>query len=242
MSPKIDPRTLSQLAFYDAEVQRHRSAIEAGRRREAALAKERIEIAAGTHGKRDRLQALQAENRRIEAEIEDFKEQSKRHNNRLNDAQDTREYNALNDEIRYLRRQIENREEQVLANMELIEKAEAEYEAAKAEFEGREKEIQQLIELIHAERDQHEKAMAKAAADLEQFLTQVDEATVRFYRRRAQRQDQPVVWMEKGACGFCHSKLTPQGQIEAQGFKALVTCTTCGRLVVGPLTQDSTVS
>ena len=242
MSVSIDPRILSQLAHYDGEVHRHRAAIASGRQREVDLKQLRVEVAAEAQEAKGRVDALKEQNRALEAEIEDFNQRAKKYSGRLNEIQDQREWRALNDEVRYLRRQVENREEQVLANMEIIEKAEAEWKTAHQEFEQRSEQISNERNKILAEREMHQKHMAAAAKALEEYLAKTDDTTVGYYRRRAKRQDLPVVWMEKGACSSCHALLTEQMQLEISQGRNLVTCQSCGRIIVAPVPENHSVS
>lgn len=235
MTVSIDPRILSQLAHFDGEVHRHRAAIASGRRREADLQQLRVEVAAEAQEAKGRVDALKEQNRALEAEIDDFNQRAKKYSGRLNEIQDQREWRALNDEVRYLRRQVEGREEQMLANLELIEKAEEEWKKAHEEFEKRSGEINNERNKILAEREMHQKQMATAAKALEEYLEQTDDRTVGYYRRRARRQDLPVVWMEKGACSSCHALLTEQMQMEISQGRSLVTCQSCGRVIVAPV-------
>jgi uncharacterized protein len=237
----IDPRALSNLASFDHEVFEHRLAIGSGRRREKILGDAKVELAAESQVRKQVVDDLTSANRKLEAEIDDLKSQAKRHNRRLDEIQDTREYRALNEEVRYLRRQAEGKEEEVLANLERIEEAEAEWKESKNSFESKLAETNSAVAKIAEERSEHEAELSRAEKALEQYLTQVGEATVSFYRRRVSRQQQPVVWMVKGACGSCHTKLTPQGRLEVLSAKKLVTCGTCGRVVVAPLAEDSEV-
>ena len=242
MSPSIDPRTLSQIAHLDGQVHRHRSAIAAGRKREADLEQLRTEYAAEAMAKKNRVEELEQANKTLEKEIEEIQRQAKLHNGRLSEIQDTREYRALNEEVRYLRRQVETKEETVLANMELLEKARAEFEEANADFEAKAKEVTSEVESIRQERSRRETAMADASKALDQFLDQAGEATARWWRRRAERMPLPVVWATKDACGYCHTKLTPQKALEVSQGRTRVVCDTCGRIVVEALHEDSTVS
>jgi hypothetical protein len=241
LTPRVDPRVLSNLASFDQEVAEHRIAIGSGRRREKLLDKTKIELAAESQERKAVVEELKSANRKLEAEIEDLKSQAKRHHGRLNEIQDTREYRALNEEVRYLRRQAETKEEEVLANLEKIEEAEAEWKQAKDSFEAQLAETNAEVEKIRAERERHNEQLQRAEKALDQYLEQVGEATKRFYRKRVSRQEQPVVWMEKGACGSCHTKLTPQSYIEVLNGTKLVVCVTCGRVVVAPLNEDSGV-
>ena len=242
MSHTIDPRILSQIAHLDGQVHRHRSALAAGKKREADLEQLRTEYAAEAQTKKKLMEDLESTNRALEAEIEELNRQAKKHNGRLSEIQDTREYRALNDEVRYLRRQAENKEETVLANMELIEKAKAEFESAHADFEAKAKEISEEIEQIRTERGDRETAMADASKSLDQYLEQAGQQVARWWRRRADRMPLPVVWSSKDACGFCHHKLTPQKALEVSQGKNQVTCDTCGRIVVAAVDENTTVS
>lgn len=234
MSNAADPKVLAELAAYDRKVFHHSSAIAAGRRQEEKLRAEEVEAASAVAETRQRLEAAQGENRRLEKEADEMRRQAKHHGGRLNEIQDSREWRALNDEVRYLQRQAENRDEKALENMEAIEKLEAEYAEAEREFNSRKEQISNKRNLIVAEREEHEKQLAVARAEREEFLGQVPAATMRFYERRAKRQDMPVVWMREGSCSHCHAKLTPQGINDVRGGQRLVTCESCGRLVVPP--------
>jgi predicted nucleic acid-binding Zn-ribbon protein len=242
LTPSIDPRILSQLAHYDNEVHRHRAAIASGRRREADLKQLLVEYAADAQEAKSRLEAIQARNKALEVEVEDFNVRIKKYSGRLNEIQDQREWRALNDEVRYLLRQVENLEEQMLVNLELIEKAEAEWKSLHKEFEEHEEDINNERNKIHAERDMHEKQMVTAASALEDYLKNTDDKTVVYYRRRASRQDLPVVWMAKGACSSCHARLTAQAQLEISHGERLVVCETCGRVIVASTKQNHSVS
>lgn len=240
MSQKIDPRILSQIAHLDGQVHRHRSALAAGRKRETDLEQLRTEYAAEAKMKQKKVDELELANKGLESEIEELNRQAKKHGGRLSEIQDTREYRALNDEVRYLKRQAENKEESVLANMEMIEKAKSEYDEAHGDFESKAAEVVKEIESIQKERSEREAAMADAAKSLDQFLDQGDVTVARWWRRRADRMPLPVVWSEKDACGFCQHKLTPQKALEVKQSRNQVTCDTCGRIVVAAL-EDTTV-
>lgn len=242
MTPSIDPRILSQLAHYDGEVHRHRAAIASGRRRESDIMQLRVEYAADAQEAKARVDELKGKNNVLQAEVDELNVRARKYSGRLNEIQDQREWRALNDEVRYLLRQVESREETMLATLELIEKAEAAWKAAHEEFETREQSINNERNKILAERDMHGKAMSTAGAALEDYLKDTDDKTVGYYRRRAARQDLPVVWMEKGACSSCHASLTKQMQLEVSGSHRLVTCQTCGRIIVAPTKQNHSVS
>lgn len=240
---QIDPRILSQLAHFDGQVHQHRSAIASGKARELHLDQLRREYAGEAQEKKNRLGELEAVNAGLQKEIEELYRQIKQHSQRLDQIQDNREYAALNDEVRYLRRQIENKEETILANMELVEKQQTQWQSASTELDDKAAEIKREIEKIRAERQASLQAMQDAQKALTLYLDKLDVRTVTWYQRRAARQEQPVVWMNKDACGSCHVRLTPQAQLEVKAGKVLVTCQNCGRIIVPSQEQlNSTVS
>lgn len=240
---QIDPRILSQLAHFDGQVHQHRSAIASGKARQVHLDQLRREYAGEAQEKKNRLGELEAVNAGLQKEIEELYRQIKQHSQRLDQIQDNREYAALNDEVRYLRRQIENREETILANMELVEKQQAQWQSASTELDEKATDIKREIEKIRAERQASLQAMQDAQKALTLYLDKLDVRTVTWYQRRAARQEQPVVWMNKDSCGSCHVRLTPQAQLEVKAGKVLVTCQNCGRIIVPSQEQlNSTVS
>lgn len=235
MSPNIDPRVLSQLAAHDQKIHECRMALAAGRRKVAALDELEAEYAADRDdAKRKRTeQVLQI--RKLEGEVEDLKRQVKIHNHRLNEISDTREYRALGDEVRYLQRQIQGKEEETLALMEEAEKLETQAKDSNEQLESKKSEGDDQRAKIDEERNRLEAELQAATQKLDAFLATIPESVVRFYQRKAARQDMPVVWSHEDACGYCHHKLTPQARLEVRQAKSIVVCESCGRIVVAPV-------
>ena len=228
----IDPRTLSQLAAFDRKVHDSKAAIAAGKRKMADLDALEAEYRTELETAQQNVQNNKLQCRQHESEIEDLKRQVRTHNHRLNEITDTREFRALSDEIRYIQRQIEEKEEQLLKLMEEGEQLAKEVESAQAALEEKSAEVAEGRAKIEGERERQESELAQSASELETFLESIPAGTLRFYKRKAQRQDMPVVWVRDDACSYCHHKLTPQGRLEVRKAQAIVVCESCGRIVV----------
>jgi predicted nucleic acid-binding Zn-ribbon protein len=223
------------LAAYDQRIHECRLALAAGRRKEVALDEVEAEYAADRDMAKKRRMEQVLQIRKLEGEIEDLKRQVKTHNHRLNEISDTREYRALGDEIRYLQRQIQGKEEETLALMEEAEKLQSQADESDDQLQTKKSEGEDQRAKIEDDRARLESNLEEATEQLEKFLTTIPESTLRFYKRKAARQEMPVVWAHEDACGYCLHRLTPQARLEVRQAKGLVVCESCGRIVVAPL-------
>ena len=230
----VDPGVLSQLVAFDRKVDELKQSLEAGRRKITEL--EALEGGANAEleAAKARLTEARLSVRKAELEIADLKRQAALHKGHLNEIADTREWRALNEEIRYIQRQIEEREEQTLASMEQVEKAESGLTDAGAAIEGRRHELTRAKQAVLGEREGIQAALDAALAERQGFVASVPAPTLRYYERQAARMPLPVVWLWEGACSYCHKRLTPQAQIEVRRMQALIVCEGCGRVVVAP--------
>lgn len=233
MVNSVDPRVLSQLSAHDFKAEECRQAIRSMNERRETLAQLEREYAAETAQAKTRLDELKLQIRQAELEVAEMHRQSKVHQGHLNEISDSREYRALNEEIRYIQRQITENEEKTLGVMEESEKAAKALEESREEFNRRRAEFDREREQIESDLvDQREKleTYLKVRSD---FYQQIPPATRQFYEHRSKRQNMPVVWMDEGdSCGHCHHRLTPQARLEVISAKNLVTCESCGRVIV----------
>ena len=235
IAPGVDPKVLTQLVSFDRLIHQIQDALAAGSRRIRSLEELQAEYAADLAEARQKQKDARLQQRQIELEVEDLKRQTKTHNHRLNDIQDTREYRALNEEIRYLQRQIGDKEEVQLALMESMEGLDKLVAQCTEALTAKEAEVAEERARIEGEREGQQGSLSSIKADRAAFMEQLTAVVIRFYERRAARMDLPVVWLDGDACGHCHHKLTPQASLEVRYAKSLVECESCGRVVVAPL-------
>lgn len=231
-APGVDPKDLTRLVSFDRRIHAIQDSMAASNRRRRSLEELESEYAAELGEARQKQTEAKLQQRMLEAEVEDLKRQVKTHNNRLNEIQDTREFRALNEEIRYLQRQIGDKEEAQLALMESLEAIGKQVEERTEALTDKQKELGSERDRIEADRGGQEGELSGIQAEREAFMKTLPSGLIRFYERRAARMDLPVVWLDDDACGYCHHKLTPQGSLEVRYAKSLVECESCGRVVV----------
>ena len=233
MTAAIDPRILSQLAAHDFKVEECRQTIAAHERRLDALKELEQEYAGDTAMAKAHLNELKLSIRQAESEVADLRHQTKTHLGRLNEITDSREYRALNEEIRYIERQIEEKEESTLKTMEEAEKAEKAVEESLEILDSKRQEIAAERQEITEDMEKQRGMLVQYEAARDAFYAEVPPAVCSFYDRRNKRQNMPVVWMaEGGSCSYCHGRLTPQARLEVTTAKKLVICESCGRVIV----------
>jgi predicted nucleic acid-binding Zn-ribbon protein len=228
----LDPRHLVELVVCDRKIHELQLMLRGGRRREAELEKELTETRGQAGEAQRKLEEVAAEIRKYEREIEDYRRQTKTHSSRLNEISDSREYRALNDEIRYLLRQVQEREEAILALLEAQEKQSAEFETSKGSLAAKTAAIAAEKERIDQERAQQTEQLTVEQAARNELLKTLPESASSYYVRRSKRIEMPLVWLREGACGFCLHKLPPQKAIEVRDGRTLVECESCGRVIV----------
>ena len=228
----LEPRSLVELVVCDRQIHQLQLALRGGRRREAELDQELTQARSQAGEVQRKLEEMAAEIRKHEREIDDFRRQTKTHSSRLNEISDTREYRALNDEIRYLLRQVQEREEAVLVLLEAQEKLSASFEVSKTALSAKQEEIAAEKARIEQERTQQDELLSAAQKGRDRLLQSLPESASRYYVRRSQRIEMPLVWLREGACGFCQHKLPPQKAIEVRDGRTLVECESCGRVIV----------
>jgi predicted nucleic acid-binding Zn-ribbon protein len=230
----VDPTVLSRLVAFDRKVDELQRSLDAGRRKLTELEAQESGAGAELDAAKGRVTEAKLSVRKSELEIADLKRQAALHKGHLNEIADAREWRALNEEIRYIQRQIEEREEQTLTAMEMAEKAEGGLSGVASAIEARRQELADAKQVVVAERARVQAALEQAIAERQAFVASVPAVTLRWYERQARRFPMPVVWLWEGACSFCHKRLTPQAQIEVKRMQALITCEGCGRIVVAP--------
>jgi len=236
----VDPRVLSQLAAHDNDVENVRQAIRAADKKTRYFDELVAEYQADADAHKARFNELSLQIRQAELDVADLRRQINTHQGRLNDIADTREYRALNDEIRYLERQVSDKEEATLVTMEEKEKSEAALAQAKSALEDKTGEADTSKQDLAKDIERAQSRLAAAERTRADFVETMPAQTLTFYERRAAKMNRPVVWLwEDHACGFCHHSLTPQRRLEVLKGKMLINCESCGRVIVASADADT---
>ncbi len=233
MTVAIDPRILSQLAAHDYKVEECKQALASHQKRLKTLDELEREYAGEVAEAKAHRDELKMAVHQAELEVAEWRRQTKVHQGHLNEIADSRAWRALNEEIRYLQRQIDEKEESTLTVMEEAEKAEKTLSQAQEVLRAKREEIEAERGQIQVDMEKLRERLARFETAREAFYAEVPPVIRSYYERRGRRQSMPVVWMaEGGSCSYCHSRLTPQAQLEVTTAKKLVVCESCGRVIV----------
>lgn len=176
---------------------------------------------------------LLLEQRESESAIEQHQEQVGKYNGQLNAIRKNEEYQALLHEIDALRKQINLKEERILAIMEELETAQARLEEDRKRIERELKDIDAECAEIDAELADAVKDREALQAQGTPLLAQIDKALVSMYHRiRANKKTgAAAVPLNNEVCGGCHMYLRPQIVNEVMAGETIHTCQHCGRLL-----------
>lgn len=175
----------------------------------------------------------QADRRAQEGLVKLTTEKMKRHQGQLYDVTTNREYDAITAEIEQERQTIGDAETQILELIEAEETSGKEMAERDGEVDGLQGELttkqKELARVSNSNREreltlQHER---------EKIVVRLNKAHMRLYDRiwRA-KNGRAVVPVQREACGGCFNAIPPQRCVEIRKMSSLITCETCGRILV----------
>jgi predicted nucleic acid-binding Zn-ribbon protein len=206
-----------------AEIPDRKAALESG----VAVAREALERA-----KKD-LEAERLARRGLEKELETVQADSRKLEQQLFQVKTNQEYQAMLHQIEGFKTKRSDCETRILESFDREEQAQKTVSEAERQVKSEE-----------ARRQEGEAALDKEQADLTQevhSITQDREAVkpsipsslYARYDRVAQKRDGiGVTEIRKDACGACFRTLTPQALQEAKRNDSVLTCESCGRILV----------
>ncbi|QHI70315.1 zinc ribbon domain-containing protein [Tichowtungia aerotolerans] len=176
---------------------------------------------------------VQSDLKQLEVEAEAHKEKITRYKQQQMEAQNNDQYRALLIEVANEEKAVsdlEDREIQLMEQLELSKKAIDEREAEMKEEENGIRDEQDMLmerlEEVQEDLEAQKEKRAKMAAEVEPRLLS------RYERILANKRDFAVVRVENGHCRGCNMKLPPQVVNDAINPAKLVSCNYCGRLLI----------
>jgi predicted nucleic acid-binding Zn-ribbon protein len=179
------------------------------------------------------LEAFRLSRRTLEKEVEGFQADTVKLERQLFDVKTNQEYQAMLHQIQALKSKRSDTETKILESFEREEQA----QKAVVEAERR-------LKAEEARQREGEATLAREAADLEQAIhsiTQDREAVKpsippplfsRYDRVARNRNGVGVAEIRKDACGACFRTLTPRALQEVKRNDSVLTCESCGRILV----------
>ncbi|MGC9362491.1 MAG: zinc ribbon domain-containing protein [Candidatus Syntrophosphaera sp.] len=191
------------------------------------------EARAKLQGSEEELAGIAKQQRLLESDIDQYKENIKKYETQLSDIKNNKEYKALNSEIAYLKEKISELENQEIELMDAeteskkqVDQDKAELSKAEQALKAREGELRKKIDSLEAEIESLRAQRTELARALPQQL-------VRQYANLLKnKSNQAVAYALNGACGGCGFVIRPQIRIELQLRNKINYCESCGRILM----------
>ncbi len=194
---------------------------------DAALAEERARLAAAREG----LESSQKTRRHEEGLLQDAETKRDRFKGQLMDVKTNKEYTAMLHEIETAERDVREREDRILEELERADELAAALAAEEKFFrEAESKHRAETLELderrvgLEAERERLGAERDKVA---ETLPLELRELFVRIGRKR----DVAVSPARDGSCQSCHVKLRPQLYVDIKKNDSIIRCDACARVL-----------
>ena len=233
MNTEQDLMTLVAVARVDVAVRDHRAELTTI---PAAVAKIDKRLTAMTERQTDqdnKLENIKKERRQLEKDVQDFEAKIVLSQNKLAEVKTNHEYTAALKEIDTLKTDIDAKEERLLVLMDEGETFEPVHDEEVAKLVAERAEIEAEKKVLVDRHAALEADVAKLAAEKTALLKQMSDGMRKKYERLlGHHRDAAVVPVNAEHCGGCGTQLPPQIAVEVRKNNQLLTCQSCGRLLV----------
>lgn len=235
-----DIRTLWELQNVDLELSAHETQLAEIETRLAGweeLDQARAELAA----RRQRLQALESEQRQQQWKVEDLRRKRDTERERLygGSVRNPRELTSLQEEVWQLEKRCQEEEDRLLEMMVTVEEAQGEVAEQEARVAAMEAEWARVAAELTATAERLRREASALRERRQRLVGAVAPASLSRYEALRQRGNgRAVAQIEQGRCQGCRielpSSLIQQARQSAAGGRELVQCQSCGRLLYVP--------
>lgn len=178
-------------------------------------------------------EGLAKERKRMERELEDLQAKLADLSAKQLVIKTNEEYAALSHEIGFVKKEIEEEEDAILAILEQADGASGEVADMSRETEAAERDLEQRVVAFRSELSRLGDALAVKRDERLRVAKRIDPATLERYERiLASKGDSALALVLGGACSGCYIKLPPQTVIEIKRADRLIECQSCGRILI----------
>jgi predicted nucleic acid-binding Zn-ribbon protein len=227
-----DLERLLSLQVADREIARLRQEIAALPQRisevEAKLNSAKAQIEAA----KARIKAGETARRKHEADIQAERQKISKYRDQSLDVKTNDQYKALMHEISFAEQAIREKEDKILETMVEAEEQEKVVRAAEAELKAQTAIIEREKAEVRARTEQDERELAEWTAKRNQLRDGINSDTLTHYDRVLRLRGSGVAEVRNGKCSACNVLLRPQELQEALSQEIVMTCNSCGRILV----------
>ena len=230
-----DLQHLLGLQQADREIARLRQEIAALPKRiadvEAKLATARAQL----ENARAQLKAGESTRRKHEAEIQSLQQKISKYREQSLDVKTNEQYKALLHEISFAEKSIREAEDTILETMVRAEDHEKTVRSAEAELKAQTAIIEREKTEVRARTEQDEKELAELARQRDRLRSQITENVLTHYDRVSKQRGSGVAEVKGTHCDACNVGLRPQVLNDLMTNEQVITCSSCGRILVYPV-------
>jgi len=181
----------------------------------------------------DQMEATQLEQKRLELRVKEKNADLERLLKQMIDIKTNKEYDALTREIEHIKSEIARSEEAILAAMEHFDNLTKAIQEKKAATDEIRSSNGSQLESIQSEVDSVGEKIRIKEDERRNVLVRLDDTLVSTYERvRKGLGGGAVVRVRHRACSGCFATLPPQLIQEIRRGERLITCFTCGRILI----------
>jgi predicted nucleic acid-binding Zn-ribbon protein len=194
---------------------------------EALLSEERGRLDAA----RAALEASQKSRKQHEGSVQDLETKRSKYKGQLMDVKTNKEYTAMLHEIEGVEREIREREDLILVEMEKTEGLAAAVKSEEAQFKSVEEKSRAEIKALEAKAADLQAQAKRLAEERDRMAAAVPEDELLLFRRVAKLRGAAVSPAVDTMCTLCHLKLRPQMWVDLKKNDQVMQCPACSRIL-----------
>jgi predicted nucleic acid-binding Zn-ribbon protein len=181
----------------------------------------------------EHIENMRKEHRKLETELADSNETVRRYKTQLMEVKTNKEYTAMLHEINHLEQSIDGKEERLLILMDELEQQSDENK----EFSSQNEEVKKALHTEKMELESRIRELTAESKKLEaekpKFLAELSpQVRKRYDRVMVKLSDFAVANVMDETCQGCFTHIPPQTAVEVRKNDRIITCETCGRILV----------
>ena len=182
---------------------------------------------------RETLASSRLEQKDIELQLQEKQERLKSLQGRMMAIKTNKEYDALVAEIDQIKEDLSNLETRGLELIEIIETAEKELDGLDQKLKGVKSVNDEQLASLQNQIDSVGTKISEKETERKQLLGHINKRAIAVYERvRKGKGGAVVVAVKKRACGACFKALPPQRIQEIKRGERIITCDSCGRMLI----------
>ncbi|MFP3868904.1 MAG: zinc ribbon domain-containing protein [Desulfobacteraceae bacterium] len=192
-----------------------------------------------------KLEDLQTQHRRLDAEMAEMDDDITRSRERLMEIKDNIEYKAMLKEIAFREDRKDQKETEILELLEEIEVYQQKLAQRQEELGALQSRYEELQAEVRTELAAINRQIQELMEQRPQILQQISPELLKKYEFiRERRNGTAIAEVRQGVCMACHMNLPPQHFIELQKEQEILTCPHCQRIIywLGPEDQEELAS